>query len=130
MPALGILISSGLVSIFMAMNYTKGLVEQFQFMILLGTLTSLVPYALVAASYVLLVIRRKEVMTRGDWVWVLAPALLAFVFSLLAIIGAGETVVFWGLVLLLAGVPLYVWNVWTRIKNGDKETTAERIQSF
>ena len=129
-PAMGILISSGLVSIFMAMNYTKGLVEQFQFMILLGTLTSLVPYALVAASYVLLVIRRKEVMTRGDWVWVLAPALLAFVFSLLAIIGAGETVVFWGLVLLLAGVPLYVWNVWTRIKNGDKETTAERIQSF
>jgi APA family basic amino acid/polyamine antiporter len=129
-PALGIFISSGLVSVFMVMNFTKGLVEQFQFMLLLATLTSLIPYVLVAAAYVLLVIRRKEVMTRGDWVRVLVPAVMAFLFSLLAIIGAGETVVFWGLVLLLAGIPLYVWNVWTRIKKGDKETTVERIQSF
>jgi len=113
------------VSVFMAMNFAKGLVEQFQFMLLLGTLTSLIPYALVAAAYVIMVIRRKEAATRGDWVRVLIPACLAFIFSLLAIIGAGETIVFWGLVLLLAGAPLYVWNVWTRIKNGDKETTAE-----
>ena len=127
-PALGILISSGLVSVFMSMNYTKGLVEQFQFMLLLATLTSIIPFALVAAAYVVMVIRRNETMTKGDWVRVLMPASLAFIFSLLAIIGAGETIVFWGLVLLLAGVPLYVWNIWTRIKKGDKKRQEETSQ--
>lgn len=117
-PAIGILISSGLVSVFMVMNYAKGLVEQFRFMLLLGTLTTLIPYVFVAAAYVIIVIRRKEVMSRGDWVKVVVPASLAFIFSLLAIIGAGEDIVFWGLVLLLAGIPLYVWNVWARIKKG------------
>ncbi len=115
-PALGIIISSALVSVFMAMNFTKGLVDQFQFMLLLSTLTSLIPYALVTASYVIVVIGRGETKTPGDWVRVLAPASLAFLFSLLAIIGSGETIVYRGLILLLAGVPLYVWNVWTRKK--------------
>jgi basic amino acid/polyamine antiporter, APA family len=113
-PALGIIISSALVSVFMAMNFTKGLVDQFQFMLLLSTLTSLIPYALVTASYVIVVISRGKTKTPGDWVRVLAPASLAFLFSLLAIIGSGETIVYRGLILLLAGVPLYVWNVWTR----------------
>jgi APA family basic amino acid/polyamine antiporter len=61
-----------------------------------------------------MVIRRKEPMTKGDWMRVLVPACLAFIFSLLAIIGAGETIVYWGLLLLLAGVPLYVWNIYAR----------------
>jgi APA family basic amino acid/polyamine antiporter len=113
-PALGILISSVLVSVFMAMNFTKGLVEQFTFMLLLATLTSLVPYLFVAASYVILVIEKKQTMTRGAWSRVLVPASLAFFFSVLAVIGLGETVVFWGFVLLLCGVPFYVWNHWKR----------------
>jgi APA family basic amino acid/polyamine antiporter len=113
-PALGIFISSVLVSVFMTMNFTKGLVEQFQFMLLLATLTSIIPFALVSASYVVMVIRRKEPMTGADWAKVLVPASLAFIFSLLAVIGAGEKIVFWGLVLLLAGIPLYVWNIWDK----------------
>jgi APA family basic amino acid/polyamine antiporter len=120
-PAIAIVISSGLVSVFMVMNFTGGLQEQFQSMLLLSTLTSLIPYALVAASYVVVVIRRKEAMTRGDWVRVLTPAILAFIFSLMAVAGAGETIVYRGLLLLLAGVPLYVWNAWSR---GRKDVVA------
>jgi basic amino acid/polyamine antiporter, APA family len=112
-PAAGILISSVLVSVFMMMNFTKGLVEQFKFMLLLSTLTCLVPYVLVAASYVILFMR-KQAVTAGEWVRTLVLASLAFIFSLLAIIGAGETIVFWGFVLLLAGVPFYVWIIWKR----------------
>jgi APA family basic amino acid/polyamine antiporter len=43
-PAIGVAISSVLVSFFMMMNYTKGLVDQFKFLILLTTLTVLIPY--------------------------------------------------------------------------------------
>jgi basic amino acid/polyamine antiporter, APA family len=112
-PAAGIIISSVLVSIFMLMNFTKGLVEQFKFMLLLTTLTCLVPYLLVAASYVIMVMERQAV-TANEWTRTLILASLAFVFSLLAIIGAGETIVFWGFILLLAGVPFYVWLIWKR----------------
>jgi len=38
-------------------------------------------------------------------------ALLAFGYSLWAIGGAGTEVVYWGFLLLLAGLPVYVWVV-------------------
>ena len=113
-PFLAIVFGSILVSVMMVMNFTKGLVEQFKFMILLSTLTSLIPYLLVSAAYVIMVIESEGPLTRKGWIRVLVPAALAFVFSLLAIIGVGQETVYWGLVLLLAGTPFYVWNVWKR----------------
>src|SRR5258708_3572109 len=113
-PSLAIVFGSVLVSVIMVMNFTKGLVEQFKFMILLSTLTSLIPYLLVSAAYVIIVMEREEPLTRRAWIRVLVPGCLAFIFSLLAIIGAGQEIVFWGLILLLGGTPFYVWNIWKR----------------
>ena len=31
-----------------------------------------------------------------------------------AIAGAGQEIVYWGLILLIAGLPMYVWVVWRR----------------
>ena len=36
-------------------------------------------------------------------------AVLAFIFSIITIIGAGAQTVLYGFVLLLAGIPIYVW---------------------
>ena len=36
-------------------------------------------------------------------------AVLAFLYAMLAIVGAGAETVFYGFVLLLAGLPLFVW---------------------
>lgn len=119
-PYAGIVFSSILLSFLMAMNYTKGLVEQFRFMMLLSTLTCLVPYLFVSAAYVLIVMEKKRPATTMGWLKVLVPASLAFIFSILAVIGAGEEIVFWGFVLLLTGTPFYVWNQWNRsLKNKD-----------
>jgi hypothetical protein len=38
-----------------------------------------------------------------------AVAVLAFLYAMLAIVGAGAETVFYGFVLLLAGLPLFVW---------------------
>ncbi|HXV61707.1 MAG TPA: amino acid permease, partial [Vicinamibacteria bacterium] len=43
-PAYGLVLSSVLASVLLAMNYTRSLVEQFTFIILLATLNTLVPY--------------------------------------------------------------------------------------
>lgn len=113
-PSASLILSSVLISLIMMMNYTKGLVEQFKFVMLLSTLCSLLPFLFVSAGYVLIVMEKRPPAGIMGWLRVLIPAAFAFVFSLLAVIGAGQDIVFWGFVLLLAGVPFYVWNTWRR----------------
>jgi len=107
-PATGIVIGSILVSVLMLMNYTKGLANEYQLLILLSTLTSVVPYLFCAGALVVLT-ARKGGLTRKQWVPLLLTAGLSFGFSLWAIAGAGQETVYWGFLLLMAGVPFYVW---------------------
>ena len=102
-PITGMVIGSVLTSIVMLMNYTDGLVEQFRFMILLGTLCCLVPYLFSAAAYVIL----GKPFHSASHLRLLGG--LGFGFSLWMIFGTGEEAVFWGTLLLLAGTPFYIW---------------------
>ena len=58
-PALGIVISSVLISALMMMNFTKGLTDTFTFMVLLTTVAVLVPYLFSAASYGVILLQNK-----------------------------------------------------------------------
>jgi len=107
-PAKGIIISSILVSVLMSMNFTKGLVEQFKFLILLSTLTVLVPYLFSAAAYIIIRLQNQYLQSGKSWVQSIVLASLAFLFSLWAIAGSGQEIVYWGFILLMAGVPFYV----------------------
>jgi len=108
----GLVISSVLVTLVVATNYTRGLVNEFAFIILLATLTTLVPYLFSTLTLV-----RQEAVSRqpsavnaaaGKWRAgaALVPA-LAFGYALWAIVGTGAETILWGCVLLLAGVPVY-----------------------
>lgn len=103
-PAFGIVISAVLATVLISMNYTRGLVGAFTFIILLSTLNTLFPYVMCAAAAFLVPEQPGE--RRFPWA---AIAVLAFVFSLWAIAGLGRDTVYWGFLLLLAGVPVYVW---------------------
>jgi basic amino acid/polyamine antiporter, APA family len=103
-PALGIVISSLLISVLMSMNFTRNLADTFTFMVLLTTLTVLVPYLFSIVSFVM--IASKQQALSG---FKLLIAVLAFLYSMWAIIGAGEETVYWGFVLLMAGLPFYAY---------------------
>ncbi len=107
-PICGIIIGSILTSIMLLMNYTDGLVDQFKFLILLTAFCVLIPYLFSAASYMLIRLRNEKRLT--SLVAVIALGGLAFLYSLWAIYGAGKEAVLWGAVLLLVGVPLYLWQ--------------------
>ena len=107
-PALGIIISSLLVSVLMTMNYTKGLVEQFRFLILLSTMTVLVPYLFSSAAYMIIRMEKNDLKSVSGWIQAIALSATAFLFSLWAIAGSGQETVYWGFILLMAGVPFYV----------------------
>jgi len=102
-PAFSIVIGSVLVSVLMGMNFSRTLADTYKFVILLSTLTSLLAFLFSMASYVIIG-SQKKVLTHTR----LAVALLAFLFSLWAVIGSGQESVFWGFVLLMGGVPFYV----------------------
>ena len=110
-PYMGMLINSVVVSLFMTMNYTKGLVEQFRFLLLLAVLTIFIPYIFSTTAYMLISLLRKK-----DKKGLISAALIAvpaFAYSLWAIAGCGEKTVYYGFLVLMAGIPFYVWIVYT-----------------
>jgi APA family basic amino acid/polyamine antiporter len=110
-PYIGIILNSIMVSLFMIMNYTKGLVEQFRFLLLLSVLTVFIPYLFSTAAYILLRIQQKHLHPH-KWTQAIILAVLAFGYSLWAIAGSGEKTVFYGFMLLMAGIPFYIWIVY------------------
>ena len=98
------------------MNYTKGLVEQFKFLILMTTSTILIPYIFCTASYIIL--RFKLPFKSNQFsIAALLLATMTFVFCLWIMLGLGQETVFWGFFLTMSAVPIYVFAVAKRDKN-------------
>ncbi len=99
-----------LVTIMLVLNYSgsNSLVSIFNFAILLSTLATLIPFVFCALAPILL--RRSGVdawpIRARDGV-VMA---IAFVYSAWAIYGAGAQTVLLGFLLMVAGIPVYVWQ--------------------
>jgi APA family basic amino acid/polyamine antiporter len=113
-PMNGFVIGGILSSIVMLMNYTEGLVEQFEFIIQITTLVALMPYLFTAASYALIVIEKK--LHTKSWIKTFVLSGLGFSYSLWAIYGSGSDIVFYGFLLMLMGIPVYVYMKWIKNK--------------
>lgn len=98
-PAFGILVGSVLATLLVIASYSRSLVELFTFILLISTSAILLPYAASSAAWL-----RSGGRNGGR-----AVALLALLYSLFALSGAGAEALGWGAVLLLAGAPVYVW---------------------
>lgn len=112
-PAFGLVFSSGVTTVLIAMNYTRGLVQAFTFLILLATLATLLAYVFTTMTALMIALRERldPAATRGS-IRRAAVSLAAFAFSVVAIAGAGQPAVFWGFLLLVAGLPLYAAMRW------------------
>jgi len=106
-PVFALLFSSGLVSILILMNYQKSMVSVFTFMILLSTTACLVLYLLCSLALLRLQWTGQMPTQRGRIVPLAIVGVIATIFSLWAIVGAGFEAVGWGAVLLALGAPVY-----------------------
>ena len=106
-PAFGVIIGSVLISGIMMLNFTTGLNDMFTFMVLMTTLTVLIPYLFSATSYGIMILQNK--FWKRDLISQLVIAILAFLFSLWAVLGSGQEAVYWGFMAILSGIPFYVW---------------------
>ncbi|MGZ4676984.1 MAG: amino acid permease [Acidimicrobiia bacterium] len=122
-PWVGLVVSSVLVTALVFMNYNASLVDQFTFIILLATLTTLVPYAFSAAAELMLFVTDRERFSLPRLGKDATIASLAFAYSLWTIAGSGYQVVFRGFMLLMIGIPVFLFVRW----RGARETTVGAV---
>jgi APA family basic amino acid/polyamine antiporter len=108
-PVFGLVTAAVLVTILVAMNYNESLVTQFTFMLLLATLTTVVPYAFAAAADVLLMIREPERFVGRKLVRDTVIATLGFGYAVWAMYATGSEAIAKGYLLLMAGIPVYLY---------------------
>ncbi len=116
-PVVGLVLSGVLATILIGMNYTRGLVQAFTFLILLATLATLLPYVFTSMTGLMMALRERARSRSGGRaarrsLLRAIVSVLAFGFSLWAVVGAGPETVFWGFVMLLAGVPVFAAMRW------------------
>jgi APA family basic amino acid/polyamine antiporter len=105
-PVAGLLISSTLASALVLANYQKELVALFTFAILLSTATTVAPYLVCSVAALRL---HEAPRARRRAAIEVAIAIGAAVFSAWALVSTGAQALLWGAVLVLLGVPLYLW---------------------
>jgi APA family basic amino acid/polyamine antiporter len=108
-PLIGLLIASILASVLVSLNFTRGLVSMFSFIIMLSTLSCLLPYLFSSLSELVLYLRNRQKFNKNKFIGAVAVSIPAFLYSAWAITGLAYEVIFWGLALLASGVPFYLY---------------------
>jgi APA family basic amino acid/polyamine antiporter len=120
-PVVGLLVSSVLVSGLVLYNWNASFATRFNDVVLLATWMTLIAYAYAAAAEVVLFFRERELFS---WVKLTRDtiiAALAFAYSVWAIWGSGQEWLAKGFMLLLFGIPVFVWMKWRqRIAENDR----------
>ena len=118
-PAIGFVIGASLSTMLLLVDLVQSrlasaasstaLVTLFTRMILISTLSTLVPYFCCSLAALLSRGTGDDAARRRAGSGARAIAALALIYSAIAIVGAGGEVIVWGAALLLAGLPVYFW---------------------
>ena len=107
-PGTSLFITSGLLTLLVLLNYTSSMVVVFTKMLLIATLSTLVTY-LCCSLATLKLAWQGDLGIKGKSLGVLSTiAILGAIYSVWTIFGAGKEAFYWGIGLLVAGVPVYV----------------------
>jgi APA family basic amino acid/polyamine antiporter len=104
-PRIGLVVGSVLASALIYANFVGSLVSVFTASVLIATAAALLPYVFSAAALVRL--EPREADRRN---WRIVVALLALVYGVWALIGAGIEPLAWCAGLIVAGIPVYLWQ--------------------
>lgn len=108
-PKNALLVSTILLTILLLLTLNKGLIKQFQFVTLLATLATVIPYFFTAMAELVIFIKDRYLIAGEKIVGSVIIAILAGIYSFWMIMGSGEDTVFYGALLFFTSVPVYVW---------------------
>jgi APA family basic amino acid/polyamine antiporter len=108
-PLIGLIIASVFASALVGINYTRGLVKMFSFIIMVSTLSCLLPYLFSSLSEIMLYLKKGKNHNKKTMITAVCISAPAFLYSLWAITGLEYEIILWGAVLLTAGIPVYAY---------------------
>jgi APA family basic amino acid/polyamine antiporter len=107
-PTVSLVFGSVIVSSLLLMNFSKGMVKAFEFLILVTTTTVLVPYIFAAGAYGIFILQKRLGKDKNTSPQMILP-MLGFAYSIWAVAGSGQEPVYWGFIMLLLGIPVYIF---------------------
>ena len=128
-PVFGLVVSSVLVSGLVLYGWNQSFVNRFTDVVLLATWMTLIAYAYAAAAEVVLFYRERELFSWAKLTRDTVVASLAFAYSLWAIWGSGQEWLAKGFMLLLLGIPVYVWLKW-RASKAPEPVVSEPVEAL
>ena len=107
-PAVGMVLSAALATAMVALQAlgSPGVRAFYMLVVSLSTMAAVIPYAFCSLAVGLIATRTGDGKVRR----IGAVEIIAFIFSLFTIYGCGPTAVLYGLMLLVLGIPVYVWQ--------------------
>ena len=123
-PYVSLIIGSILVNLLLFLKFNDGFTSTFKFITLLATLSFLPVYAMTAASEIMLIVKREKNFNFRNFIKNSIVPLLGFSYATWAIYGSGAETVMWGFLMMLMGVPFYLYMV---LKNKNK---IDEIRNF
>ncbi len=124
-PVTSLIISGLAANVLLIMNYMGTLSSAFNFMLLLATLAFLPAYAFSAAADIVLLKNRSSDFNVFSFLKNSFFALLAFGYSIYAIYGTGARVVMYGFILMLVGIPVYLFMM---LQNNKKDKVVDNLR--
>lgn len=109
-PVNSLIIGSVLVNLLLVMNYQKGMVSAFTFITILATLSFLPVYLLSVAAEMMIMFREEKNFSLKIFLKKSIIPMIAFVYTIWTIYGSGAETVMWGFILMLIGIPFYIYN--------------------
>jgi APA family basic amino acid/polyamine antiporter len=129
-PVVGMVVSSVLITGLTLLNYNASLVDQFTFVILLATLTTLIPYVFSAAAQLMLLISDRSRFQGRRLAGHATVAALALGYAIWTVAGSGYEVVYKGFLLLLLGIPVFLWMKFSAARAGQIVVPAGAAEDF
>ena len=124
-PVNSLIISGLAANVLLILNYMGTLSSAFNFMLLLATLAFLPAYAFSAAADIILLKNRPSEFNIFSFLKNSFFALLAFAYSIYAIYGTGATVVMYGFILMLLGIPVYLFMM---LQNNQRDKVVDNLR--
>lgn len=109
-PVYSLVISSILVNILLLTNYQKSMVSAFAFITLLATLSYLPVYLLSVSAEIMIMLRDEKKINMSKFIGKSIIPILGFIYTIWTIYGSGAETVMWGFILMLSGIPFYIYS--------------------
>jgi APA family basic amino acid/polyamine antiporter len=127
-PWVSYVLMGSLASLLLVLNFSRGLVAAYEYIILIATLTLIIPYAFSAIAGLLLQLRDPAGSVTKAYGEAIV-AILAFGVCFWVIAASGMEAVYWVFLLMMIGMPVYLLVGWrntrkSSVSRGDAEAVS------